>query len=135
MAYDAGLASGGLATEAARKASGYVMLGTRDLARAQRFYDVIAREIGVGRTVEADHLIAWGQPGFGVALSEFAARGGGMAPLQAEDPEQVRRLYEIALEHGGVGEGAPADHGGGFYAAYFRDPDGNRINAFCMTRQ
>lgn len=135
MAYDAGLASGGLATEAARRSAGYALLGTRDLARAQRFYDVIAREIGLGRTVEGDHLIAWGQPGFGVALSEFEPRGRGTAPIQAEDPEQVRRLYEIALEHGGLGEDAPCDHGGGFYAAYFRDPDGNRLNAFCFTQQ
>src|SRR5262245_11402669 len=111
MAYDAGLASGGLAAEAAKRAAGFVMLGTRDLARAQRFYDVLAREIGVGRTVEADHIVAWGQPGFGLALSEFAPRNRALAPLQAEDPEQVRRLYEIALEHGGSAEAAPCDQG------------------------
>ena len=55
----------------------------------------------------------------------------GMVPLQVDDPEQVQRLYEIALEHGGAGEGAPCERGG-LYAAYFRDPDGNRLNAFCI---
>ena len=37
----------------------------------------------------------------------------------------------IALEQGGTCEGKPGDRGGGFYAAYFRDLDGNKICAFC----
>jgi predicted lactoylglutathione lyase len=43
-------------------------------------------------------------------------------------------LYEIALAHGGSDEGAPGPRGeDGFYAAYFRDPDGNKLNAFTMA--
>jgi len=134
MAYDAGY-SRELTAQAANLAAGYVTLGTRNLIKAQRFYDLIAREIGVRRSVEADHVVAWGLPGFGLAVSEAAPMlAQGLAPLQAEDPEQVRRLYEIALSHGGAGEGEPQDQGGGLFAAYFRDPDGNRINAFCMTQ-
>jgi len=134
MAYDAGY-SRELHAQAANLAAGYVTLGTRNLMAAQRFYDLIAREIGARRSIEADHVVAWGLPGFGLAVSEAAPMlAQGLAPLQAEDPEQVRRLYDIALSHGGVGEGEPQDQGGGLYAAYFRDPDGNRINAFCMTQ-
>ena len=40
--------------------------------------------------------------------------------------------YDIALANGGTDEGAPGDRGGGFYAGYFRDPDGNKLNAFVM---
>ena len=42
------------------------------------------------------------------------------------------RLYAIAMTHGGSDEGAPGPRGEGFYAAYFRDPDGNKLNAFVM---
>ena len=49
-----------------------------------------------------------------------------LAEELVDDPEQVQRLYEIALSNGCAGEGAPSDCGG-FYAAYFRDPEGNKI--------
>lgn len=55
-----------------------------------------------------------------------------MVALQASGPDQVNRLYEIALQQGGTCEGKPGDRGGGFYAGYFRDLDGNKLNAFCM---
>jgi predicted lactoylglutathione lyase len=58
---------------------------------------------------------------------------GVMVALEAKDTSQVDRLYAIALEHGGSDEGAPGVRGGGFYAAYFRDPDGNKLNAFVMA--
>lgn len=136
MAYDAGFASG-RTYRAAALATGYVTMGTRDIARASRFYELIAREIGVGRAVESEDFVGWGLPGrasgFGVALPDAVpSLERGLVPLQVEDPEQVQRLYEIALRNGGAGEGAPCERGG-FYAAYFRDPDGNRLNAFCVT--
>ena len=57
-----------------------------------------------------------------------------MVALQAKDKEQVHKIYEIALAGGGTCEGEPGPRGDdGFYAAYFRDPDGNKLNAFCMT--
>lgn len=136
MAYDAGFASGQV-YRAKEIATGYVTLGTRDIARASRFYEPIAREMGIGRSAESDAFVGWGLPdhasGFGVALPDAVPElQRGMVPLQVEDPEQVQRLYEIALENGGAGEGAPCARGA-FFAAYFRDPDGNRLNAFCIT--
>jgi len=56
-----------------------------------------------------------------------------MVALEAKDQAQVQRLYDIALANGGTDEGAPGDRGSGFYAGYFRDPDGNKLNAFVMT--
>jgi predicted lactoylglutathione lyase len=55
-----------------------------------------------------------------------------MVALQAKDPAQVKRIYELAISLGATDEGPPGDRGGGFYAAYFRDLDGNKLNAFCM---
>jgi predicted lactoylglutathione lyase len=44
----------------------------------------------------------------------------------------VDRIHALALRLGGTDEGAPGPRGEGFYAGYFRDLDGNKLNAFCM---
>lgn len=127
---------------------GYVTLGTNDLQKNAPFYDAVAKEMGVGRMMDFDSFIAWGQwdGGAGVALTKpfdgkAASVGNGtMVALQAKDREQVQRLYDIALANGGSDEGAPGPRGepdaqgNTFYAGYFRDPDGNKLNAFCMVR-
>lgn len=127
---------------------GYVTLGTNDLQGNAPFYDAIAKEMGVGRMMDFDSFIAWGEPGgaAGVALTkpydgDAATVGNGtMVALEAKDPEQVARLHAIALASGGTDEGAPGPRGEAdpngltFYAAYFRDPDGNKLNAFCMAK-
>ena len=120
---------------------GYVTLGTNDLAKAAPFYDALAAELGVGRMMEYDTFIAWGTPGgpAGIGLTKpfdgnpATVGNGVMVALAARDTAQVQRLYDIALSHGGTDEGAPGDRGGGFYAGYFRDLDGNKLNAFVMA--
>lgn len=120
---------------------GYVTLGTNDLQRGAASYDAIAAEMGVGRMMEWETSIAWGVPGgaAGIAIivpfdGKPATVGNGvMAALEARDKEQVDRIYKAALDNGGTCEGPPGPRGdGGFYAAYFRDPDGNKLNAFVM---
>ena len=97
----------------------------------------LARELGARRAMENEDFVAWGIPGaptsIGVAKTRVEACGTGVVALQAADPEQVQRLYELAIAQGGCGEAEPCERGG-FYAAYFRDPDGNRLNAFCMSQ-
>ena len=120
---------------------GYVTVGTNDLPRAAKFYDALAVEMGTGRMMEFDSFIAWGTPGgsAGIAATapfdgQAATVGNGvMVALEAADQAQVARLHAIALEQGGSDEGAPGPRGeGGFYAGYFRDPDGNKLAAFVM---
>ncbi len=121
---------------------GYVTLGTNDLAKAAAFYDAIALELGVGRLMEHATYIAWGCAGgaAGMGLTKpfdgaTATVGNGvMVALEARDPAQVDRLHALALRLGGADEGAPGDRGGGFYAAYFRDLDGNKLNAFFIIQ-
>ncbi|MFM9977702.1 MAG: VOC family protein [Sphingomonadaceae bacterium] len=120
---------------------GYVTLGTNDIARAAKFYDAIAGELGTGRMMDFGTFIAWGTPDgpAGIGLTKpfdgnTASVGNGtMVALQATDKDQVHRLYDLAMAHGGTCEGAPGPRGDTFYAAYFRDPDGNKLNAFVMT--
>ena len=120
---------------------GYVTLGTNDLPRAARFYDAIAAEMGTGRMMEFDSFIAWGTPGGGAGIAATApfdeqpatVGNGVMVALEAADQDQVGRIYAIALANGGTDEGEPGPRGeGGFYAGYFRDPDGNKLAAFVM---
>jgi predicted lactoylglutathione lyase len=119
---------------------GYVTLGTNDLARAAAFYDAIAKELGTGRMMENDQFIAWGKPGGGAGIGltkpfngKPASVGNGvMVALAAKDKAQVDRLHALALSLGGTCEGPPGGRGEGFYAAYFRDLDGNKLNAFIM---
>lgn len=126
---------------------GYVTLGTNDLPRAAKFYDAIAAEMGVGRMMDFDTFIAWGawDGGAGIAATkpfdgkEATVGNGTMVAIEAKDKEQVDRLYDIAMAHGGSDEGAPGPRGEPdgngkvFYASYFRDPDGNKLNAFLMA--
>lgn len=127
---------------------GYVTLGTNDLAANAPFYDAIAKEMGVGRMMEFDTFIAWGtwDGGAGIGLTKAfdgnpATVGNGvMVALQAKDAEHVQRIYDTALANGGSDEGAPGprgepdEQGNTFYAGYFRDREGNKLNAFCMVR-
>lgn len=121
---------------------GYVTLGTNDLRKAAPFYDALASELGVGRMMEFDTFIAWGAPGgaAGIGITKpfdghpASVGNGVMVALAAKDTAQVDRLYEIAIANGGTCEGKPGDRGGGFYAGYFRDLDGNKLNAFVMEQ-
>ena len=124
---------------------GYVTLGTNDLPRAAKFYDAIAEALGVKRMMETDTFIAWGEPageaaGIGITKpfdGEAASVGNGvMVALAADSRQQVDRIHAIALTQGGADEGAPGHRADGdagdmqFYAAYFRDLDGNKLNVF-----
>jgi predicted lactoylglutathione lyase len=120
---------------------GYVTVGTNDLERSARFYDAIAAEMQIGRMMEFDGFIAWGTldgPAGIAATRPFdgnpASVGNGvMVAFQAKDTAQVDRLHAIALANGGTCEGPPGPRGDtGFYAGYFRDPGGNKLNAFVM---
>jgi catechol 2,3-dioxygenase-like lactoylglutathione lyase family enzyme len=119
---------------------GYVTLGTRDLEKAAVFYDRIAAEMGIGRFMESDTFIAWGAPGGGAGLGltkpfdgkPMSVGNGVMAAFGAKDKAQVDRIHQLALSLGGTCEGPPGQRGEQFYAAYFRDPEGNKLNAFVM---
>ena len=119
---------------------GYTTLGTNDIAKAAKFYDALLGVFGAKRAMETDRLILWatgpGQPMLSVIKpfdGKAATVGNGvMVALLAKDKQQVDDVHKKALSLGGKDEGAPGDRGGGFYAGYFRDLDGNKLNAFFM---
>ena len=121
---------------------GYVVLGTNDLPRAAAFYDELLAEMGVTRMMDfGDRGYAWAaamdHPMLCIMTpydNQPATVGNGvMAGIAAASYEQVDRLHAKALELGAADEGAPglrAEGGEGFYAAYFRDLDGNKLDVF-----
>lgn len=122
---------------------GYVTVGTADIKRGAKFYDALAKALDTPRMMgsEEEGFIAWGRPegpaGIGLTKpfdGKPATVGNGvMVALHARDQDHVKRIYDTALANGGTDEGAPGPRGdSGFYAGYFRDPDGNKLNAFCM---
>ena len=119
---------------------GYVTLGSNDLEKSAAFYDALLGEIGAKRIMEGDTFIAWGsamdKPSLGVIKpfdGETATVGNGtMIALACDKPETVDKLYNKAMELGAKDEGPAGPRGDQFYAGYFRDPDGNKLNFFCM---
>lgn len=120
---------------------GYVTLGTNNFERAVKFYDELLATIGADRVFDSETFIAWSTGPKAPALSvskpfdqQPATVGNGvMVALAFRTPEQVNEFYAKALQLGATDEGAPGPRTGIFYAGYFRDLDGNKLNAFCMT--
>ena len=122
---------------------GYATLGTNNLARAQAFYDALLAEIGAKRLME----LPQGFTMYGARLDRPALAitppydgkkampgNGNMLALVLKERSKVDALYNKALQLGGSDEGAPGIRGEegpqAFYAAYFRDLDGNKLNVF-----
>ena len=121
---------------------GYVTLGTNRYDEAAKFYDELFADLGASRIIESDRFIAWGtgmtSPAVSIAKpydGKPATVGNGvMVALVVNSTDKVDAIHAKALALGGTDEGAPGPRGEGFYAGYFRDLDGNKLNAFCMTR-
>jgi predicted lactoylglutathione lyase len=117
---------------------GYVTLGTNDLPRAAAFYDALLAELGATRMMEGERFIAWGTraglAGLGVTLpfdEKAATVGNGvMVALEVDSKEKVHAVHAKALELGGTDEGPPGARSPQFYAGYFRDLDGNKLNVY-----
>jgi catechol 2,3-dioxygenase-like lactoylglutathione lyase family enzyme len=121
---------------------GYVTFGTNDLPRAAAFYDALLAEVGARRLMEFPSGIVWGvsmaEPSLGLMKpydGQAATRGNGtMVALVVQTPAQVDAVYAKAMALGAQDEGPAGPRGDSFYAGYFRDPDGNKLNVFCVPK-
>lgn len=119
---------------------GYVTIGTNDLPRATAFYDTLLAPLGIKRIMDFGRGYAWGttmdKPGFAVMIpfdQKPATPGNGtMSAIVVDSHEKVASTHALALQLGGTDEGPVGPRGPGFFAGYFRDLDGNKINVFCM---
>lgn len=120
---------------------GYTTLGSNDIPRATAFYDALFAEMGGQRFMDfGANFICWasrpGQAAFCICKpfngAPASTGNGAMIALLARDKAQVDALHARAIELGATDDGAPGPRGDNFYAGYFRDPDGNKLNVFVM---
>ena len=119
---------------------GYVMIGTNDIDKALAFYDTILGECGGKRLMDHPNgqIYGFAQGGMIGVVTPYdkkpATVGNGMmVALNVGTAEKVDAIYNKALELGGSCEGEPGERMDGFYGAYFRDLDGNKLCAFAMA--
>ncbi len=119
---------------------GYTTVGTNDFDKAAAFYDALFGSRGIKRTMEAENYLVWGKdmesPAFSIVHphdgKEATVGNGVMIALEMENEDAVKTFYNKAIELGASCEGEPGPRGDSFYAAYFRDLDGNKLNGFCV---
>jgi len=120
---------------------GYVTLGTNDMKRAAKYYDELLAGVGKKRLMDYGTFIVWGTSleRASLAITEphdkkpATVGNGVMVAIDVRKPEKVHALHEKAIALGGTDEGPPGPRGDGWYCGYFRDPDGNKLNFFCMV--
>ncbi|WP_271270975.1 VOC family protein [Aliamphritea hakodatensis] len=127
----------------------HVTLGSNDLSKSAAFYDAVMPTLGLHRIPKPEGKPpAYARPvkeGDGFELpyiyiyspydgASASVGNGSHLALQAGSSDAVKRFYEAALENGGCDEGAPGirgHYGDNYFAAYVRDPDGNKLQAVC----
>ena len=118
----------------------YATHGTDDMPRAMAFYDALLATLGARRIWSTDRIVAWSTSPLASALAigrpydgKPATVGNGvMIALQVDSTAKVDQLHARALALGGTDEGAPGQRGDDFYAGFFRDLDGNKLNVCFM---
>jgi catechol 2,3-dioxygenase-like lactoylglutathione lyase family enzyme len=114
----------------------HVSLGTNDLNRARRFYDPVMSRLGLRLIKQSERIVAYGltEVLFSLELpidGRPATPGNGThVAFHAGHRDEVRACYMAGLDNGGKDDGAPAiraEYDPNYYAAFLRDPDGNKI--------
>lgn len=129
---------------------GYVTLGTDDLERARAFYDALLKLVGAKRLMQLPDEDG-GFTLYGRSMREPAlvvtrpfnkqpqhCGNGNMVAIVFDSRDKVDAFHARALELGATDEGAPGFRGEpelGYYFAYFRDLDGNKLAAFNIAPQ
>lgn len=123
---------------------GYVTIGARDLAEGSAFYDDVLGTIGYKRFAEFGTFIGYSLDGTSNGQTiwvckpfngqDAKAGNGIMVAFNAAERAQVHAFHEAAMKRGGSDEGPPGprpDYGPDWYAAYLRDPTGNKLAIVC----
>jgi catechol 2,3-dioxygenase-like lactoylglutathione lyase family enzyme len=121
----------------------HISVAVRDLDAAAHFYQAVLGAIGYQKLVVRPRTIGFGKnyPEFWLnlrpSLAPIAADSGAHAALRVRTSELVDAFHAAAVAAGGRCDGAPGlrpQHGEGYYAAFIRDPDGNRVEAVTFLK-
>ena len=114
----------------------------RDLMTAERFYDAAMAALEFPRVYKTERALGYGarnrpaskEPYISVVLGDNVIADVRHWAFVAKSRGAVDRFYAATLAAGGADDGAPglrAHYHADYYAAFVRDPDGNRIEAVC----
>ena len=116
----------------------HVSIGVKDLAKARGFYDAALKELGYKCLMDGDGYAYYGTngPEFGIMAVKHPVPANPESGLHicfdGAKRADVDAFHAAALKAGGTSDGAPGlrpEYYAGYYAAFIRDPDGNRIEA------
>lgn len=122
----------------------HVMIGTNDIARAQRFYDAVLKVLGAGDAIAntnktGQRRLFYRHDGASFGVSEpingqpASVGNGSTIGFKCRSPEQVQQFHDVAIAHGGTSiEEPPGPRNGPsgiLHLAYVRDPDGHKLCA------
>lgn len=118
----------------------HILVGSSDIPRSTCFYDAVLGALGIeGKSFGALRIYSKDHVSFGFTLprnGEPACHAnGGTVGFAADNSDAVDAFHAAGLAQGGFDEGAPGKRPkapGNAYGAYLRDPDGNKICAFCQ---
>ena len=121
----------------------HISIGVRDLAASAKFYDAALVPLGYVRMIVRETTIGYGKQYPDFWLNERR----GMPPvdpdtgthvcMRASSPEAVKAFYDSAMSAGATSDGPPGqrpEYTDGYFAAFVRDPDGNKIEAVTFIK-
>ena len=120
----------------------HVVLGANDVAQSRKFYDATLAPLGVKNLGPmGDNAFLYGAQGPEFLITKprdgkpACLANGGTVGFAASTRASVRAFHAAALANGGTDDGAPGprDFTPTAYAAYVRDPIGNKICAYCFA--
>jgi catechol 2,3-dioxygenase-like lactoylglutathione lyase family enzyme len=120
----------------------HVSIAARDLESCGRFYEAVLAAIGYAKLIVRPSTIGFGKkyPEFWLnerrAMTPVDPDCGAHVCLRAPSAEAVQAFHAAAIKGGGASDGAPGprpDYTAGYYAAFVRDPEGNKIEAVTFT--
>jgi catechol 2,3-dioxygenase-like lactoylglutathione lyase family enzyme len=121
----------------------HVSICVRDLDRAARFYQAVLGTIGYKKLREEPRTIGFGKtyPEFWInqrrSMTPLERDSGSHVAVRAPSVQAVDGFHAAALAAGGACDGSPGprpEYGPGYYAAFIRDPDGNRIEVVTFRK-
>jgi catechol 2,3-dioxygenase-like lactoylglutathione lyase family enzyme len=123
----------------------HISIAVRDIKKAEAFYAAVLAPLGFGKKREwPNAAVGFGKkhPEFWInarsAMDRVPDDSGAHICLRASDTAAVDAFHAAAVKAGGASDGAPGlrpDYHPTYYAAFIRDPDGNRIEAVTFLRE
>ncbi len=122
----------------------HISIGVRDLAASAKFYDAALVPLGYVRMIVRETTIGYGKqyPDFWLnerrGMPPVDPDTGAHVCMRASSPEAVKAFYDSAMSAGATSDGPPGqrpEYTDGYFAAFVRDPDGNKIEAVTFIKK